>query len=63
LELALAEDRQPSGIAETRRPQVSAHEEHGQNGRTWCAICGWLDEITVPAAFAKLYHSNFAQSK
>lgn len=45
--------------ARDRPRSRSAHQEHVTNGRRWCAVCGWLDEITVPTAFAELYHSDF----
>ena len=54
------ENHQPSGAPGIRRPG-SAHEEHVHHGRRWCAVCGWLDEITVHAAFAKLYHSDITE--
>jgi hypothetical protein len=34
----------------------SAHEEHVRGNRRWCAICGWLDMITVRTDTHRLYH-------
>lgn len=59
LELSLAEDRLVTTLQNTLsdaekipRPH-SAHEELVTNGRTWRAVCGWLDEISAPTADGK----------
>lgn len=40
------------------RRRGSAHEEHVYGGRSWCAICGWLDIITGPTSINTLYHGG-----
>jgi hypothetical protein len=40
----------------------SAHEEHVRGNRSWCALCGWLDLITVPTDTQRLYHLGYGQT-
>ena len=59
---ASAEDLQPSQAVVVRRAG-SAHEERVANGRRWCAICGWLDEIKSRNGDYLQYHSDFTKPK
>lgn len=40
----------------------SAHEEHVRGSRKWCAICGWLDVISVPNDTQRLYHFGYTHT-
>jgi hypothetical protein len=37
----------------------SAHEEHVRGSRRWCALCGWLDALSLPTGTQMLYHFGF----
>lgn len=51
----------PDHVGYVIRPG-SAHEEHVRGNRRWCALCGWLDMITVPTETHRLYHLGFGHT-